>query len=52
MDWKSPADVSQHLARVVPRLFLKSTCDRDLVVVAAKKVIAQQEPAITKALEQ
>jgi hypothetical protein len=52
VNWKSPVDVSQHLAGVVRRLFLKSTCDRDLVVAAAKKVIAQQEHAIRKALEQ
>lgn len=51
VDWKSPAEVSQHLAGVVTRLFLKSTCDRDLIVAAARKVIAQQEPAIRKALE-
>jgi len=39
------------LAGIVTRLFLKSSCDRDLVVAAAKKVIAQHEPAIRKALE-
>jgi predicted acylesterase/phospholipase RssA len=50
--WKSPADVSQHLAGVVTRLFLKSTCDRDLVIQAAQKVIAQNEPAIRKAMEE
>jgi hypothetical protein len=31
---------------------LKSTCDRDLVVQAAQKVIAQNEPAIRKAMEE
>jgi hypothetical protein len=50
--WKSPADVSQHLAGVVTRLFLKSTCDRDLVVLSAQKVIAQNEPVIRKAMGQ
>jgi hypothetical protein len=49
--WKSPRDVSEHLAGVVTRLFLKSTCDRDLVVLAAQKVIAQSAPAIRKAME-
>jgi Patatin-like phospholipase len=49
--WKSPRDVSEHVAGVVTRLFLKSTCDRDLVVLAAQKVIAQNEPAIRKAME-
>lgn len=52
VDWKSPADVSLHLSGVVTRLFLKSTCDRDLVVQAAQKVIAQNEPAIRKAMEE
>jgi len=52
VSWKSPREVSEHLAGVVTRLFLKSTCDRDLVVQAAKKVIAQHEPAIRKAMEQ
>jgi hypothetical protein len=52
VDWKSPRDVSEHLAGVVTRLFLKSTCDRDLVVQAAQKVIAQHEPAIRKAMEE
>jgi len=51
VNWKSPINVAQHLAGVVTRLFLKSACDRDLVVAAAKKVIAQHERAIRKALE-
>jgi len=50
VNWKSPAEVSEHLAGVVTRLFLKSSCDRDLVVQAAQKVIAQHEPAIRKAM--
>jgi hypothetical protein len=50
VSWKSPREVSEHLAGVVTRLFLKSTCDRDLVVQAAQKVIAQHEPAIKKAM--
>jgi hypothetical protein len=52
VNWKSPRDVSEHVAGVVTRLFLKSTCDRDLVVQAAQKVIAQNEPAIRKAMEE
>jgi len=51
VDWKSPRDVTQHVSGVVTRLFLKSTCDRDLVVQSAQKVIAQSEPAIRKAME-
>jgi len=50
VNWKSPRDVSEHVSGVVTRLFLKSTCDRDLVVQAAQKVIAQNEPAIRKAM--
>ena len=52
VNWKSPKEVSEHLAGVVTRLFLKSTCDRDLVVLAAQKVIAQHEPQIRKAMEE
>lgn len=52
VDWKSPREVSEHLSGVVTRLFLKSTCDRDLVVQAAQKVVAQHEPAIRKAMEE
>ncbi len=51
VDWKSPREVTQHVSGVVTRLFLKSTCDRDLVVQSAQKVIAQSEPAIRKAME-
>jgi predicted acylesterase/phospholipase RssA len=50
VDWKSPQDVTKHVSGVVTRLFLKSTCDRDLVVQAAQKVIAQHEPEIRNAL--
>jgi len=52
VSWKSPREVSEHLAGVVTRLFLKSTCDRDLVVQSAQKVIAQHESAIRKAMEE
>lgn len=51
VDWKSPREVTQHVSGVVTRLFLKSTCDRDLVIQSAQKVIAQSEPAIRKAME-
>lgn len=50
VNWKSPQDVTKHVSGVVTRLFLKSTCDQDLVVQAAQKVIAQHEPAIRKAM--
>lgn len=50
VNWKSARDVSEHLAGVVTRLFLKSTCDRDLMIQAAQKLIAQHEPAIRKAI--
>jgi predicted acylesterase/phospholipase RssA len=51
VNWKSPRDVTKHVSGVVTRLFLKSTCDRDLVVQAAQKVIAQHEPAIRNAMD-
>jgi hypothetical protein len=51
VSWKSPKEVSEHVAGVVTRLFLKSICDQDLVVQAAQKVITQHEPEIRKALE-
>jgi hypothetical protein len=50
VDWKSPHDVTKHVSGVVTRLFLKSTCDQDLVVQAAQKVIAQHEADIRKAI--
>lgn len=49
--WKSPKGVSSHLAGVVTRLWLESTCDRDLVLAAAGKVVAQNESKIMKFLE-
>ena len=51
VNWKSPKDVSSHLAGVVTRLFIKSTCDQDLVLAAAAKVVAQNENKIRKFLE-
>lgn len=51
VDWKSPRDVSRRLAGIVTRLWLKSTCDRDLVLTAAAKVVAQNEAKIRTFLE-
>ncbi|MEW6683389.1 MAG: patatin-like phospholipase family protein [Nitrospirota bacterium] len=51
VNWKSPKDVGEHLAGIVTRLWLKSTCDRDLVVTAAAKVVAQNESKIGEFLE-
>jgi predicted acylesterase/phospholipase RssA len=51
VEWKSPRDVTRHVSGVVTRLFLKSTCDQDLVIQSAQKVIAQHEPQIRKAME-
>ena len=45
VNWKSARDVSEHLAGVVTRLFLKSTCDRDLMIQAAQKL---DRPARTR----
>lgn len=52
VNWKSPKDVSTHVAGVVTRLWIKSTCDQDLVLASAKKVVAQNESKIKKFLEQ
>jgi hypothetical protein len=51
VNWKSPKDVGEHLAGIVTRLWLKSTCDRDLIVSAAAKVVAQNESNIGEFLE-
>jgi predicted acylesterase/phospholipase RssA len=50
--WESPEDVAQHLAGIVTRLWLKSTCDQDLILTAAAKVVAQNESKIREFLEQ
>lgn len=52
VNWKSPADVGQRLAGIVTRLWLESTCDRDLVLMAAAKVVQQNEGKIRAFLEQ
>jgi hypothetical protein len=52
VNWKSPKDVGEHLAGIVTRLWLESTCDRDLVVTAAAKVVAQNESTIQAFLKQ
>ncbi len=51
-NWKSPRDVSRRLAGIVTRLWIESTCDRDLVLTAAAKVIAQNEGNIRRFLEE
>ncbi|MDH4081528.1 MAG: hypothetical protein OEU68_17150 [Nitrospira sp.] len=52
INWTSPRDVGQRLAGIVTRLWLESTCDRDLVLTAAEKVVMQNEGAIRAFLEQ
>ncbi len=52
VNWKSPKDVGQQLAGIVTRLWLESTCDRDLVLTAAAKVVRQNEGMIKGFLEQ
>lgn len=49
--WKSPRDVSEHLAGIVTRLWIESACDRDLVLTAAHKLVSQHEAEIRKAME-
>ena len=50
--WESPRDVAEHMAGIVTRLWLKSTCDRDLILTSAAKVVAQNETKIKAFLEQ
>ena len=52
MGWESPQDVAEHLAGIVTRLWLESTCDQDLILTAAEKVVAQNEANIKEFLEQ
>jgi predicted acylesterase/phospholipase RssA len=51
-DWKNPKDVGQHMASIVTRLSLKSDCDRDLIIAAAKKVVAANADMIRAFLDQ
>jgi predicted acylesterase/phospholipase RssA len=51
LDWKSPKVVTGHLAGIVTRLWLESTCDRDLVLTAATKVVQQNESRIREFLD-
>ncbi|HJT19877.1 MAG TPA: patatin-like phospholipase family protein [Nitrospira sp.] len=48
---KSPREIVRHLAGIATRLWLASPCDRDLTLVAAAKVVAQNEAKIRKFLE-
>lgn len=48
----TPRAVVERLAKIVTRLWLDSACERDLVVTAARKVVAQKEPMIRAFLEQ
>jgi predicted acylesterase/phospholipase RssA len=52
VNWKSPKEVGEHLSGIVTRLWIESTCDRDLIVTAAAKVVAQNESRIRRFLEQ
>jgi len=51
VNWKSPRDVGRHLAGIVTRLWIESTCDRDLVLLAATKVVKQNQGKIRAFLE-
>ena len=46
-----PREVVRHLAGIATRLWLASPCDRDLTIVAAAKVVAQNEEKIKRFLE-
>jgi len=52
VNWKSPKDVATRLSGIVTRLWLESTCDRDLVWTSASKVVKQQEDQIRAFLKQ
>ena len=49
--WKLRKDVVERLAGIATRLWLASPCDRDLALVAAAKVVAQNEDKIRSLLE-
>jgi len=48
----NPPMVQQRLASVVTRLWLKSDCDRDLVAMAAVKLVEERKGEILKFLQQ
>jgi hypothetical protein len=48
----NPPMVKKRLASVVTRLWLKSDCDRDLVAMAAAKVVEARKGEILKFLQQ
>ena len=50
--WKLRKEIVARLAGIPTRLWLASTCDRDLALIAAAMVVAQNEGRIKKFLEQ
>jgi len=49
--WKLRKEVVARLAGIATRLWLASPCDRDLALVAAEKVVAQNAGKIRQILE-
>jgi hypothetical protein len=49
--WKLRKEVVARLAGIATRLWLASPCDRDLALIAAEKVVAQNEVRIRQLLE-
>ncbi|HSF30850.1 MAG TPA: patatin-like phospholipase family protein, partial [Candidatus Tectomicrobia bacterium] len=47
----SPTAVVEHIAEISTRFWLASECDRQLLAVAAAKVVAQHQPEITAFLQ-
>jgi hypothetical protein len=47
----SPTAVVEHIAEISTRFWLASACDRQLLQVAAAKVVAQRQPEITAFLQ-
>jgi len=48
----NPPMVKKRLASVVTRLWIESNCDRDLVAMAAEKLVEQRKDEISKFLQQ
>jgi hypothetical protein len=49
--FESPMAVAEHLAEISTRFWLASPCDRQLLQVAAAKVVAQHRPEVTAFLQ-
>ena len=48
---KTPTDVVEHIAEIPTRLTLPSECDRQLLVAAARKLVAEHRDRIIEFIE-